>query len=194
MSLVKWVQRFLQGRTSSLQVHEVEASITLQRVTPQGSLLSPWIFLLGVDPLLWRLLDCLSYADDILLWSQGKYSALHLHQQLHSLESWCKNTCMVVSPQKTSVWWFRRRGIVHELHLDSLQLHTTTELSFLGITFDVRTSFFLHLVNQIKRAKGKWGCIKHIKCLTILQTLHVGIHCPPQFAPWECCLAMVFVL
>ena len=68
--MVAWTRAFLQHRTVVLMVNESEFSYPIRAGVPQGSPLSPTLFLVYVDDLLQqlsRVVHCQAFADDMFI-------------------------------------------------------------------------------------------------------------------------------
>ena len=65
--MVAWTRAFLEHRTVVLRVNDSEFSYQIRAGVPQGSPLSPTLFLVYVDDLLQqlsRVVQCQAFADD----------------------------------------------------------------------------------------------------------------------------------
>ena len=95
--LVDWTQGFLTDRVSLLEVGEAKVEIHPRCGIPQGSSVSPILFLIYIDDLL-QLLDRgkwvnrQAFADDIFLWVAGSFrdGVIHpgLSRALGVVEQW----------------------------------------------------------------------------------------------------------
>ena len=119
----------------------------------QGDNLSPNLFKLFIndlpeylkgsaDPILLnnRPVDCLLYADDLVLFST---SAKGLQARLDILESYCKDWCLNVNPSKTKVLVFNKAGrhISEKFTLENKNIECVNNYKYLGLHFSASGSF-----------------------------------------------------
>ena len=118
---------------------------------PQGSVLSPLLFLRYVNdlPNLHHRQNSKSqFADDTALWAASKsvqFAAKRLCKDLRKLPKWCARWRIKLNPEKTKVIIFARSPLSRKsepvLKLYGEKLEIYPQVKFLGITFDSRLTF-----------------------------------------------------
>ena len=145
---------------------------------PQGSVLSPLLFLIYVNdlPAPHHNQNSLSqFADGTAQWAFSlnvRFAAKHLQQDRLKLAMWCAKWRIKLNPEKTKVIIFSRSILARKTELN-LKLYGETlkiypQVKFLGITFDSQLNFKKHFEDILDRcntryyrlrllANKKWG-------------------------------------
>ena len=150
---------FLQDRTAAIQVQGEEYKFQPVRGLPQGSSLSPLLYVLyssNIPQYLPPSVKHLMYADDVILYqehSNGGEEA-SLQSALDGIQSWCHENFMQLNEEKTQMTTFRR---IHDaaspnLSLGSHRLAHQDNLKYLGILFDRSMTFEAHVREKILQA------------------------------------------
>ena len=147
--LVRWVSSFIDSRTAEVVVAEGTSTWALSRGVPQGSPISPILFLIYIDQALDQLSELVSvqaYADDLLLWVDlnGSFEGWEkLQDGLGRLERWANEWRMTFSPHKTVLLWIHQlrpasRGPEPTIQFCGHNLVSVTTMRYLGVVIDAK--------------------------------------------------------
>jgi len=170
---------------------------------PQGSVLSPLLFILFINDICDGLDVYVSlFADDLALWVQdtdlGRAEA-KMQKALHRIEEWCKEWKLQLNTEKSEVTVFSTDS--HEAkyrpHLlllnEPLQFNPTP--TFLGVTFDRTLSYKAHIdkattkmkkrCQVMKALRGRdWGLEKEdMRQVYLTYVRSAAEYCAPAWAP-----------
>ena len=177
--MTRWLSDFLVGRLIQVNVNNFFSNqINPKAGVPQGSVLSPLLFLIYVNdlPAPHHNQNSLSqFADDTAQWAFSlnvRFAAKLLQQDLLKLAMWCAKWRIKLNPEKTKVIIFSRSILARKTELN-LKLYGETlkiypQVKFLGITFDSQLKFKKHFEDILDRcntryhrlrllANQKWG-------------------------------------
>ena len=132
-----------------------------QRGTPQGGVLSPYLWNVYFNTLLsqdWAKDDVAiqAYADDLVIWAASADS-LSLQRKLQAatarLDIWGQQKAMRFQPDKTRVMPFRYRGAFPQIsiQMQGMTVATARTIKYLGITVDARHNWLPHLRSLVSR-------------------------------------------
>ena len=177
--MTRWLSDFLVGRLIQVNVNSFFSNQINPKVgVPQGSVLSPLLFLIYVNdlPAPHHNQNSLSqFADDTAQWAFSlnvRFAAKLLQQDLLKLAMWCAKWRIKLNPTKTKVIIFSRSILARKTELN-LKLYGETlkiypQVKFLGITFDSQLNFKKYFEDILDRcntryyrlrllANKKWG-------------------------------------
>ena len=177
--MTRWLSDFLVGRLIQVNVNNFFSNqMNPKAGVPQGSVLSPLLFLIYVNdlPAPHHNQNSLSqFADDTAQWAFSlsvRIAAKLLQQDLLNLAMWCAKWRIKLNPEKTKVIIFSRSILARKTELN-LKLYGETlkiypQVKFLGITFDSQLNFKKHFEDILDRcntryyrlrllANKKWG-------------------------------------
>ena len=170
--IIRLLASFIQKRTIAVRIHEeYSISVPLNAGTPQGSVLSPLLFLIYVndipiDPK--NKIQVSQFADDLGLWSQDRNTnriQIRLQAALKDLEAWCSIWRIKLNPTKTQVTLFtkKRRNNKLKLKLFGQDIEETNNPTLLGITVDKTLTYKHHISNITQKANGRINLLRMLR-------------------------------
>ena len=176
--LVAWIRAFLAHRTAQLVVNESDYPSDISVGVPQGSPLSPTLFLVFVDDLLQdleRIVRLQAFADDILLWDIMTYRGPcppQVQAALRVVEAWSQEwglTFNVSKCQAIDISTLRLRSTL-ELRMHDALVTQVHEFRYLGVWVDSSLSW----ARQIRESCGT--CMTRLRVLRRLCATYWGLH------------------
>ena len=174
--MYNWIQDFLKNRKFQVRINgTLSKKYTIENGTPQGSSLSPLLFLIMINDI--KLsnskVHISLFADDIAIWLETKNinNGINvLQQSLTELENWAKNWGFRFSVCKTKALIFSHKKIENQLNLklNNQDIEYVSQFKFLGLIFDNKFTWNAHVnyieancnkrMNLLKFVSGtKWG-------------------------------------
>ena len=155
IKMTRWLSDFLVGRIIQVNVNGfLSDKISPFTGVPQGSVLSPLLFLIYVNdlPKLHHRQNSKSqFADDTDLWVASKnvqFAAKLLRKDLRKLVEWCTKWKIKLNPEKTKVIMLSTSPLARNsepiLKPYDERLKIYPQVKFLGITFDSKFTFQKH--------------------------------------------------
>ena len=188
---------FLDERTLRVNVDGTWSEVvSLEAGTPQGSCLSPILYLIYVndvtDVLNLEKLSASQFADDIGLWvteSDVKSATSIMQEAVEKLELWCRKWFVSLHPAKSKLLLFtkcfRHKSEVEEnglsINLFNEKVSAVQEAIFLGVTFDPRLTYEPQIRKTTAKAYKRLNLMRMISAMTtehspdMLATLYKAI-------------------
>ena len=168
--LLRLFNSFLTGRSFQIKVNTTLSRTALTSAgTPQGSVLSPMLFILYLNDLK----ECTTvptvplaqFADDIAVWTfehTGRRVDLvenRLQLFLNKLMEYCKNNRFKINADKTQCMLGTRRRTIPEpsLYMDGTRIQLQTTIKYLGVTFSRKGDFHKHVDDLLTKANQRLG-------------------------------------
>ena len=176
--LVRWVRSFLSDRHACLIVNDFELACSITVGLPQGSPLSPTLFLLFIDDLLHQLESCVqlqAFADDILLWAVLSYRGSTppcFQVALQLVASWSLEWGLTFNAHKCQALDITSLRAIQPLQLDigEVSIPQSDVFRYLGVWVDSRLRWRRHL-QEVRKA-----CITRLRSIRRLCATYWGLH------------------
>ena len=165
--MTRWLSDFLVGRVIQVNVNGfLSNQINPKAEVPQGSVLSPLLFLIYVNdlPTLHHKQNSLfQFADNTAQWAFSlhvRFAAKFLQQDLLNLAVWCAKWRIKLNPEKTKVIIFSRSILARKtepnLKLYGETLKVYPQVRFLGITCDSQLNSKKHFEDILDRCNSRY--------------------------------------
>jgi len=174
VKLIRWLQVWLSNRRAWVKVGKCRSkSRMFKEGLPQGSVLSPLLFLVFINDLVKRLSETVqvsAFADDLAVWCSSRRvdeCSRGLQRGCDIVVEWCKEWLMVLAEGKCSVTLFSlsaRDASMAGLRvlLNGVEVVREKSPRFLGVTFDSRLFFQPHVAGVVAKAEKR---VNMMRCL-----------------------------
>ena len=192
--LAHFLRNFLQPRTFKVRCQSTLSDTeVLEHGVPQGSVLSPTLFLIAINDIFLSLPRSLTsiryslFADDLAIWcSHRKYQDCYfaLQKAIDRIINWCSKWGFFLSAPKSAMIVFKRGPIpslVLSPRINDIPIPFQRCHKFLGITLDSHLTFKTHVENVRTRCMKRINVLKCVSGFTwgadrkTLKMLYVGI-------------------
>jgi len=172
--LVRWLQVWLSNRIAWVKVNGIRGRRRLfAQGLPQGSVLSPLLFVVYIDDLLHRIpgdVHVSAFADDLAVWCSNKSvrtCSERLQRACDVVVSWCDEWMMKLAANKCSVSLFsmsQRDASMSELRVCLFGEEVAREKRpcFLGVTFDSKLVFQAHVDGVVAKARKRLNVLRKL--------------------------------
>ena len=174
VSLQSWIFDYLTGRPQFVRtLHEVSDVITLNTGAPQGCVLSPVLFVLYTNDLLWQSSNVFvsKYADDTIV--AGLVKEDDTEEYMNCIDyvcNWCQENFLDLNVSKTKelIWDNRRssRSII-PVRINNADVEIAETYKYLGVTLDNKFKFAAHSEVQIKKASKRMYFVRSLVKLNV---------------------------
>ena len=182
-SVCAFISNFLSGRSIAAVVDgHCSSAKTINSGVPQGSVLSPTLFLIFINDLLNQTVCPIhSYADDSTLHYSTRFNIrpsqhslqlsrdeamAHLSSDLSLISDWGRENLVVFNASKTQFLHLSTRHNlpdVYPLAFNDTQLNPCPSLNILGISFSSDFSWKSHISSLAKTASMKLGVLYRLR-------------------------------
>ena len=152
--LLNWIKFFLTNRKYMVKIGDcLSDTFTTENGTPQGSAISPLLFLIMVNdfPPLSKFTSDAFFADDCTIWRSGtnlEQIVYHLQEDLNAISGWCKKWGFIINTDKTQGIIFTNKQIRDtqvKLKINGKCIIFSNSVKLLGVIFDHRLTWKDHI-------------------------------------------------
>ena len=164
IKIIRILSSFLDDRSIKVRVqNECSDNVKLNAGTPQGSVLSPLLFLIYVNDLPIHpsnKVEASQFADDLGLWTSHKNIKAverRLQDTLKDLELWCSLWRIKLNAGKTQLITFSKRHNQERIRLTlfNQEIEHYDQVTLLGVTLDKKLTLKPHFENIKRKANQR---------------------------------------
>ncbi|GFW67635.1 probable RNA-directed DNA polymerase from transposon X-element [Trichonephila clavipes] len=162
-NLPTFIKEFLKLRTFRVRLGGTLSAPFIQAEGfPQGSILSVTLFICHISHVLNVFSPSIQaslYVDDLQISCEGSDMRMierQLQTAVNNIVKWCDSNGHSISASKSCCVHFCRKRGIHpdpEIRIRDVQLPVVPDVRFLGVIFDRRLAFLLHILHLRKRCE-----------------------------------------
>ena len=165
--IINLIREWLVGRSFYVQVGEDCSRLFDSDVgTIQGSILGPVLYAIFVSPL-FDIQSLINFADDnfCVIWNRDLASLIEdLEQRLEMIVKWLRDSGLVVNEAKTEICLFHTNDQpLVTIMLQDSEILSKKSMNVLGVTFDSKLNWSIHVANSISKANKALFALRLIK-------------------------------
>jgi len=165
-----WVENFLSNRTFQVKVGaELSDKFIQQNGTPQGSIISPLLFLIMINDIPTGVggVAMSLFADDSAIYLSHR-NIITLENKIQSsvdlIQNWCNENGFKISINKTTGVLFSKRNNLSRItiKIDKKQIKIENKVKFLGVIFDSKLTWKPHIDYIVEKCKKRLNLLRAI--------------------------------
>ena len=167
-----WIYSFLSDRIIRVKIGEhISQPAQINLGVPQGSVLSPLLFLLFINDLEQHIADNVTivlYADDTTICITApspEELQSKVNYTLHQFYTWCANNKLIINATKTKyVMFHKRREDPHiVVKLNNTTIDKVHSVKFLGLHLDEQLTWSNHIEHVAKKLNSAYFAIRNLR-------------------------------
>jgi ribonuclease HI len=169
-NVTNWIEKFLSKRTFQVKVGtELSEKLIQQNGTPQGSVISPLLFLIMINdiPSGPEGVNMSLFADDSAVYiGHRKTNTLikKIQQSIEEINNWCNQNGFKISIAKTVGVLFTNKRYLPtiDIKIDNEIIKMENKAKFLGMIFDRKLSWKQHIEYIIEKCKKRLNLMRAV--------------------------------
>jgi len=162
---------FLSNRRAFVQCGESKSEeFDIPVGCVQGSPSGPYLFTLLVDGIAGHMSDTsiVAYADDMyFIYEADSWEGVSeiASQNTKKSMEWLKKSGMVLNSSKTEAAYFSARELTNppKIEIDGIKIVTKSQIKVLGMIFDYKMSWDIHIEKLLKESNSRIQAVRHIQ-------------------------------
>ena len=167
---LRLLSSFLSDRTISVKINDsLSRPARLRAGTPQGSVLSPLLYIIYVNDVPLQDLHARAgqFADDLSTWTTTTNltkAKLRLQRPLDKIEDWANKWKVKINVDKTQFMYTtdRSRTKTGPLRMLGQDINPSSNLKLLGLTFDKKGTFHQHCKTKADEATARTRLLRRL--------------------------------
>ena len=171
-NLLCFINNFLQNRTIRVRANNtISKQVNIQNGVPQGSVLSVTLFLLAINKILHTVslpVKGYLFADDLTVFCKGNNISTTealLQDTITQIQTWTSRTGFKFSQAKSKCICFTKspNNIPNPtIYLQDKPIETVNNIKILGLTFDQKLTWKIHITNLTEDCRRRLNILKTI--------------------------------
>ena len=171
-SITRIVNSFFTDRYIQISIHNTLSNpVKLEAGTPQGSVLSPLLYLIYVNDIPLSITNGIAagqYADDINSWASGVNQnrvKIKLQKTLDAIQTWSRKWRIKINPLKTQLITFKNSSNTIKLNINNTEIQHSSKITILGtkITIERSASLITHCKSKKAEAAKRTNLLRRLR-------------------------------